>query len=180
MRTIGLVWLASSFLPFACQAAAFYAVELKNEGTRLVITQTDSTQTEAPLLDNQDGFDRPRIAPGQRSVGWLALYPNHGASYSQALELVVLDDAWQLHRFAGDFGTVLAWCFTVRGDAVVFKHQFPHGPTPVTFDMRRVSDGQLLQRATLKSAGPDEDDEAIVRNRAPKWTSCARGETGVR
>lgn len=174
MKTIRLVSLAFLFFPFAGQAATFLLAELKNEGARLLITRTDNTQTEAPAFKDQDGFAKPRIAPGGKSVGWLALYPNLGASYSQSLELVVLDDAQRLHRFAGNFGMVYAWCFNVRGDAVVFKYQFPHGSTPIAFDMRRVSDGHLLRHTTLDPIGPDEDEKTVVRNRAPKWTSCAQ------
>lgn len=174
MKTIRLALLALLFLPFAAHAAAFGGAELKNEGARLVITQSDNTQSDAPLLGDQDGFDKPHIAPDGKSVGWLALYPNLGASYSQPLELVILDDAWRLHRFAGSFGMVYAWCFNAHGDAVVFKYQFPHGATPIAFDMRRISDGRLLKHITLTPLAPDEDEATVVRQRAPKWTSCAQ------
>jgi hypothetical protein len=162
----------------ASRGADFKDVRLAgDEGSALLILRTSGKPLDAPKLGTQDSFDQPRLSANHRLVGWLALYPDKGASYSQPIELVVMDRAQQLHRFTGNWGMVFGWCFTPNSEAVIYRYQFPHGRTPVGFDMRRVSDGKLLRQFRLEPAGPDEDGDEVVRDKAPRWASCARAST---
>jgi hypothetical protein len=117
------------------------------------------------------------VSANHRHVGWLALYPDRGASYSQPIELVVMDPAQRLHRFTGDLGMVFGWCFTPDSEAVVYRYAFPHGMTPVGFDMRRIRDGKLQRQFQLAPVGPHEDTDEVVRDKAPRWTRCAQYST---
>ncbi len=163
----------------ACRAGDFKGVRLSDEGASLHILRTKGQPFEAPKLGPQDGFEEPRVSADHRHVGWLALYPDQGASYSQPIELVVMDGARQLHRFTGDLGMVFGWCFTPDGEAVVYRYSFPHGSTPVGFDMRRIDDGRLLRQFRLPPVGPDEDEDQVVRKKAPRWTRCAQAATAL-
>jgi hypothetical protein len=96
------------------------------------------------------------------------------------IELDVVDTTGRLHRFAGNFGRVIGWCFASSPDAVVYRYQYPHGMTPVGFDMRRLKDGRLLKRILFDAVGPDEDQDDVVQRTAPTWTSCAQSGRGER
>jgi len=153
------------------ETARFASVELTDERTRLLISRTDGSVVAAPMQVDQDSFDKPAISADGGYAGWLALYPNRGASYSQPLGLVVLDARNHTHHFAGTFGMVFEWCFAPGADAVVYTYSFPHGRTPTGFDMRRIKDERLLHRAIvepkLTSAGVQEVDAAV-----PHWANC--------
>jgi len=69
---------------------------------------------------------------------------------------------------------IFGWCFAKNASAVVYRYQFPHGVTPIGFDMRRLKDGRLLRRVLLGPVKPDEDETAVVRAKAPAWTGCVR------
>jgi len=172
--------LAAKFLAVACLAASaagateFRVTQLDNGGSKLTITQSDGKAFSAPKIDDQDRFEKPAVSMDHRYAGWLALFPNEGASYSEPLYLVVLDAAKQARHFAGDFGMVYGWCFTKDSNAVVYKYQFPHGMTPIGFEMRRLKDGGLLHRFRLEPIKPDEDEAQVIRARAPAWTRCAQ------
>ena len=60
------------------------------------------------------GFQSPKMAPGSRYVGWLALFPNCCTSYPVPLALIVLDSQGQLHEFKGQQAT-FGWCFERGG-----------------------------------------------------------------
>ena len=109
----------------------------------------------------------------------LPLYPNHGASYSQPLHVVVLDASKRIHQFSGHFGMVFSWCFTQESDAVVYRLTFPHGLTPVGFEMRRIKDGKLLRSFLLDPISPDKDESKVIRTKAPSWTRCAQDSAAV-
>lgn len=175
MKVTGLL-LSPFFLMAAtlCRAGEYDAVRLTGEGERLSLTLAGGKSMDAPKSGTQDGFEQPLVSRDGSFVGWLALYPNRGASYSQPLELVVMDGARHLHRFSGDWGMVYGWCFAPAGNAVVYRYSFSHGDLTPGFDMRRIEDGRLLKRFRMPDTGVDVDLVAAVRARAPSWTRCAQ------
>lgn len=132
---------------------------LDQDGGALRLYRADGSQSAAPKLEEQDTFGKPVVASNQRYVGWLALFPDQGASYSQPLYLVVMDTSNRLRRFRSDFGMVFSWCFSTKGTEVVFQSSFPHGATPVEFQLRRISDGRLLRRFQLPENESLQDGE---------------------
>ena len=175
------------FIIFACaavaalsvQAARFSAVKLELGGSTLQLLRTDGSAMPALKIDNQDGFQKPAVSANGRYVGWLALYPDQGASYSLPLYLVVSEVSGKVHHFAGDFGMVDGWCFTPRGDAVVYQYKFPHGATLIGFELRRLSDGKLVHRVKLGPITPERDEGKDIRAKAPAWTKCAQDSAPV-
>lgn len=165
------VLLALPHLAFA-GSSPFARVELLSNGATLSLQRDDGDKLVAPKFDAQDFFDQPAISSNSSYVGWLALFPDRGASYSQPLYLVVLDRSNRVHRFEGKFGMVFEWCFTEDGRSVVYKYSFPHGRTPIVFDMRRIDDEKLLRRFELDPIAPDDDEDAVLRARIPRWASC--------
>ena len=155
-------------------AAEFRDARLADQGTTLTITPPDGQEFSAPKFEGQDSFESPAVSADRRFVGWLALFPNKGASYSQPLSLVVMDTSKRTRRFAGDFGMVFGWCFATRHEAVVYRFQFPHGMSPIGFQMRRIADGKLLRHALIDPIVPNDGELRAVRVKAPAWTRCAQ------
>lgn len=174
MKRIALLLSATLVVAFSGEAAEFRETRLENDGTQLTIVKSDGIVFPAPKIKDQDGFKEPAISNNHRFAGWLALFPNQGASYSQPLYLVVLDASMRTHRYSGNFGMVFGWCFAKDSDAVVYRYSFPHGITPIGFEMRRIGDGELLHRYRLEPIKPDEDESQVVRAQAPPWTRCAQ------
>jgi len=155
-------------------AAEFVEVRVEEHGGKLRIIEPDGATFLAPKMEDQDGFEKPGVSNDHRHAGWLALFPNRGASYSQPLYVVVLDASKRTRRFSGAFGMVFGWCFAKNSNAVIYKYQFPHGETSIGFDMRRLKDGKLLHRFRLEPIQPDEDASQVIRAKAPAWTRCAQ------
>lgn len=155
----------------AAPPTTFANVRLADDGTTLQVSRANGSAFAAPKFDDQDRFDKPAISADGRYVGWLALYPNRGASYSQPLELVIFDAKKRDHHFAGTFGMVVDWCFAGDSRAVVYKYSLPHGRTATGFDLRRLSDGRLLRRTVDDPMGRTaESQEAELV--APAWAAC--------
>lgn len=177
MKLATLFLLAGLAIALPAAATEFRSTELADDGARLTIFQSDGSSFLAPMLKNQDSFDAPAVSSNHRYAGWLALYPDQGASYSQPLHVVVVDASKRIYRFSGDFGIVFGWCFTKGRDAVVYRFTFPHGATSVGFEMRRIKDGKLLRRFLLDPTRPNEDEQRVILAKAPIWTSCAQDST---
>lgn len=161
------------------QQNRFVRASLERDGGLLQLQRADGSQSTAPKLEEQDSFEKPAIASNQRYVGWLALFPNQGASYSQPLYLVVMDTSNRLQRFKSDFGMVFDWCFSPRGTEVVFRSEFPHGATPVEFEMHRISDGKLLRRFEVPESASLHDEEPTRHQPFPSWAKCAAASQGT-
>ncbi|MBA5638556.1 hypothetical protein H3H37_15965 [Duganella sp. LX20W] len=166
------VALALSHQAFA-SSSPFVKAELLSNGATLSLQRHDGSQLIAPKFDDQEFFDNPAIASDSSYVGWLALFPDRGASYPQPLYLVILDRFNHVHRFEGKFGMVFGWCFTEDGSSVVYKYSFPHGTTPIAFDMRRIEDEKLLRRFELDPIAPEENEDAVLQSKTPRWARCA-------
>ncbi len=179
MKIIPLLLPAVLAVTLSAEATEFRKAELMDNGAKLTISQSDGSSFLAPMLKDQDSFAAPIVSRNHRYAGWLALYPNQGASYSNPLYVVVLDASKRIHRFYGDFGMVFGWCFTKESDAVVYRFTFPHGVTPVGFEMRRIKDGKLLRSFLLDPISPDEDESKVIRAKAPIWTRCAQDSTAA-
>lgn len=169
--TYAFVMLAISAV--GCYASGFAEALLEDEGHTLILVRADGVRSSAPKLEDQDSFAAPAVASNHEYAGWLAMFPNRGASYSQPIYLVVSDSRNRLNRFSGKWGMVFGWCFATQG-AVVYKYEFPHGITSVAFDMRRISDGRLLRRVVLDPPRLGMDEGEMLRGRAPSWTRCAQ------
>jgi hypothetical protein len=173
MKRLLLAFVMLSCISAFGQENGFTQAVLDRDGERLWLRRADGSKAAAPMLEDQDAFEAPAVASDRRHAGWLALFPDHGASYSQPLYLVVMDTSNHLQRFRSDFGLVFKWCFTPGGKEVVFQSAFPHGPTPVEFEMRRISDGRLLRRFTLPENYP-RDDSDTPHKPIPSWVNCTR------
>jgi len=173
MKRLLLTLLMLPCVSASAQVSGFTQAVLDRDGEVLWLRRADGSQTAAPTLEDQDSFEAPAVASDRRHAGWLALFPNQGASYSQPLYLVVMDTSNHLQRFRSDFGMVFKWCFTPRGKEVVFQSAFPHGPTPAEFEMRRISDGRLLRRFTLPENTLRGDGDT-PHEPVPSWANCTR------
>jgi len=173
MKRLLLAFLILPCVGASAQENGFTQAVLDRDGELLWLHRADGSQTAAPMLEDQDAFEAPAVASDRRHAGWLALFPNHGASYSQPPYLMVMDTSNHLQRFRSDFGMVFKWCFTTGGKEVVFQSSFPHGPTPVEFEMRRISDGRQLRRFTLPQNSL-RDDSNTPRKPVPSWANCTR------
>jgi hypothetical protein len=176
MRLTPRLFLAVVAVSLSVEAAEFRDIRLEEDGSTLNIVRSDGVTFAAPKFEDQDSFWMPRVSSNRRYAGWLALFPNRGASYSQPLDLVILDVSNQIRHYGGNFGMVFGWCFSESSSAVIYRYQFPHGATPTGFDMRRLKDGKLLRRIQLEPTKPDEDEFQLIRARAPAWTKCARSD----
>ncbi|WP_292432637.1 hypothetical protein [Methylobacter sp.] len=174
MKPTALILSVACSIAFSARAAEFLEARIDDSGSRLTVVRSDGATFSAPKFEDQDSFDKPAVSSNHGYVGWLALFPNQGASYSQPLYLVVLDSSKRARRFAGDFGMVFGWCFVKGSDTVVYRYQFPHGVTPIGFDMRRLKDGKLLRRVRVQPIKPDEDESQVIRAKVPAWTRCAQ------
>ena len=173
MKNLALaVFLSLPHLAFA-GSSLFARAELLSNRAALSLQRHDGSEFVAPKFDDQDFFDKPAIASNSAYVGWLALFPDRGASYPQPLYLVILDRFNRVHRFEGNFGMVFGWCFTEDGRSVVYEYSFPHGMTPITFDMRRIDDEKLLHRFELDPIAHEDDEDAIFQAKIPGWARCA-------
>jgi hypothetical protein len=162
------------------QHSPFTRASLERDGGLLRLHRADGSQSDAPKLDSQDAFAAPAIASNRRYAGWLALFPDQGATYSLPLYVVVMDTSNRLQRFRGDFGMVFSWCFSPRGTEVVFRSTFPHGATPVAFEMRRISDGRLLRRLDLPEDDALDGGEPARRRPLPSWATCTASNHAAR
>jgi hypothetical protein len=165
--------LAMVGVTLPARATEFTGIRLGEHGGKLAIIERGGAALLAPKIDDQDGFAKPGVSDNHRYAGWLELFPNRGASYSQPMGLAVMDTSKRIRRFSGHFGMVFGWCFTKDSNAVIYRYQFPHGQTPTGFDMRRLKDGKLLRRFLLEPIESDEDESQLIRAKAPAWTRCA-------
>ena len=170
MKAAALVFALFSFTS-SCLAQGFLGTRLSEDRAVLTLVRANLAESEAPKFDDQDVFAKPAVAPGGKYAGWLALYPNRGASYSLPLGVVVIDGENRDHQFGGKFGMVFGWCFDATGDAVALMYQFPHGTTPTGFDLRRIRDGKLLRRHRVDAA--TTDGEETLAKATPGWAQCA-------
>ena len=154
-------------------SSTFARADLLGKGATLMLQRHDGSKMAAPKLVDQDFFGQPAIARNSSYAGWLALFSDRGASYAQPLYLVIMDRSNRVHRFEGEFGMVFGWCFTEDGRSVVYKYSFPHGRTPIAFDMRRIVDEKLLRRFELDPIAPEDDEDAVLQAKAPRWARCA-------
>lgn len=161
------------------QQNRFTQVLLDQDSRALRLHRADGSHAYAPKLESQDSFGKPAVASDGRYVGWLALFPDQGASYSQPLYLTVMDTSNRLTRFRGGFGMVFNWCFSPRGTEVLFQSTFPHGPTPVELEMRRISDGRLLHRLEFPEKDFLHDGEASRHQSLPSWAKCKESTHGT-
>jgi hypothetical protein len=151
----------------------YSTAEVQGFDLRVRVSRADGSAFDAPMLDGQDMSGKPAVSNDTRYVGWLALYPGQGASYSQPLSLEILDDGNHLHHFAGEFGMVSGWCYGENAGTVVYMYSFPHGATPIGFDMRQIGDGRLLQRFKLTPQETGGEEDQAVRLKLPQWARCA-------
>ncbi|MEO7108026.1 MAG: hypothetical protein ABIZ09_16750, partial [Rhodoferax sp.] len=83
--------LIACYLSTASGSPTFTALQLSADGKHLAITTSEGQQLQAPALQDQVGFQSPKVSPNGAYVGWLALFPNCCTSYPIPLTLVVLD-----------------------------------------------------------------------------------------
>src|SRR4051794_21191754 len=93
------------------EAATFDSVTLSHDGSVLTVRMTDGAvitpQLETGRFDKeQSQFVAPKISGDGKYIGWLAAYPDMGASYAMTVELAVGDLNQRLHYFHGDWGMV--------------------------------------------------------------------------
>ena len=169
MKYTGLL-LGFLALPLSGYATSFQEVYLSEDATSLVVRRSNGTTFNAPKLEQQDSFQAPQVSRRGEYAGWLAAYPNMGASYSLPINLVLVDRSNRLHRFSGNFGMVFGWCFSPSQESVVYRFSFPHGQTPTGFEMRRISDGRLLRQYSIPWNVGHLD-------RVPKWAKCAQASS---
>jgi hypothetical protein len=164
-------WCAALLLSLisASVSADYVAVQLADNGTRLVITVGDGSQFSAPMFGEQVGFQQARISPNGKNVGWLALYPNCCTSYPIPLELVVLDQSRGLHTFDGAKLAVFKWCFLPQSTAVAYMQTVVHGSNFEHFEARSIASGKLLAEYDYPDSEPQN---TAAHKRAPGWVRC--------
>ncbi|OHX34552.1 hypothetical protein BJL95_18620 [Methylomonas sp. LWB] len=161
----------------SAEGAEFLETHLEENGARLTLTRSDGSNFPAPRIEDQDGFSKPAVSANKRYAGWLAMYRNQGTSYPQPILLAVLGPESRLRRFTGDFGMIYGWCFTGDSRSVVYKYQFPHGVSPIGFEMRRLADGKLQRKIQITPIAPDANEDEVIGGSAPAWTQCAQASS---
>ena len=167
MRSLAVI--AAFISVSACAQSRFASLALIENGARLEIRDRSGSTWPAPKQDDQVGFQSPKIAPGSRYAGWLALFPNCCTSYPIPLALIILDSQGQLHEFKGKQAT-FGWCFERGGTAVAYKRALLHGATSELFELRRIQDGALL-RAFKVPVAVSTGEASMPK--LPKWATCA-------
>jgi hypothetical protein len=137
----------------------------------LVLQRADGSQLLAPKLDDQDSFSEAVVAKNGKYAGWLATYPNNGASFSMHQNLVVMDTNNRIRTFEGGYGIVSAWCFADGDTVLIYRLSDPDNRQPIGFQMRRIADGELLQNFTHYS-GDTVDKDTNVETSTPTWARC--------
>src|SRR6188472_1189424 len=100
-RAVACVFVMLAGTAAHCHASGFAEALLEDEGHALVLVRQDGSRSSAPKLEDQDSFAAPAIASNHQYAGWLAMFPDRGASYSQPIYLVVTDSRNRLKRFSG-------------------------------------------------------------------------------
>ena|SRR5690348_16906367 len=172
---LALVFL--SLISCCTEAATFETVTLSGDGRVLTVRMTDGTVV-TPRLEmgrfdtEQSQFIAPKISPDGKYVGWLAAYPDLGASYATAAELAIMGLSQRLHYFHGNWGVVMDWCFPTTSGEVVFAVSFPHGLSEHDVELRRIGDEILLASYLIPSDG---EERAQALGKAPDWFACISG-----
>ena len=148
MRRALALLLALAALP-ASAALHYRAADLQADGSRLRLTTSRGVVAWAPSdraagPEPQAAFAEPRIAPGGRTVGWLALYPGCCQSYAIPLALVLYRDGRVWRSFTGAGMPVWHWRFVDGDRRVAFVQRPTHGAAPDHYELREVASGRLL------------------------------------
>jgi hypothetical protein len=167
MRLLALLALLIPALAYG--QSPFASFTLKDDGARLEIRDLSGSTRLAPNLQDQVAFQSPKIAPGGRYIGWLALSSVCCTSYPIPLALVVLDTQGQIRDFQGQQAT-FGWCFERGGTAVAYKRALLHGATPERYELRQIHDGALLQ---LFEVPAEVSTGERPMPTLPSWAHCA-------
>jgi hypothetical protein len=156
------------------RSIGFTRAALLHHGDALMLYGGDGHSFPAAKFPEQSGYAKPAVSPDGRHAGWLELQSDlSDASYAEPTVLVVEDVHHRTREFSGSFGMVFGWCFTTRPDAVTFAYSYPHGITPMDFDMRRIRDGKLLRHFELSPAQMDNVVGDAAPSNLPPWARCA-------
>jgi hypothetical protein len=168
-QLIAFAWVLVPLVVFAGGYKS--AVVAEEDQSTLTITAADGSSFAAPAFIDQVGFEKARVSPDGKYVGWLALYPNCCTSYPIPLKLVVLDEARRLHTFVGIELAIIRWCLLPGSASVAYMQTILHGTSFEHFEWRAIADGKLLGEYEY----PDDDEEqAVARRHAPSWVSCIK------
>jgi hypothetical protein len=165
-----LLVVLAGLIPLSTFAQSpFASFALTDGGARLEIRDRSGASWLAPKRGEQVGFQSPKIAPGGRYAGWLALSSFCCTSYPIPLALIVLDTRGQIHEFQGQQAT-FGWCFERDGAAVAYKRALLHGATPEWYELRRIQDGALLGSFEVSL---EVSTGAAPMPKVPEWATCA-------
>lgn len=122
----------------------------------------------APRTDSeQRAFSNAQISSNGQMVGWLVLSSSCCQSYPIPLSLVIFRDGKVIRKFE-DERPVWNWSFQNQDTAVAYLLRTTHGNSTVSYKLRRISDGKLIEEFECFSdpeAVPESEKNAPV----PEW-----------
>lgn len=163
----------SLFLP--AFAASFKTFHISADQKHLVITRTDGSRVEAPLLPKQVEFASAGISADGSYVGWLALYPN--ISYPVPVYLVVMDSAGHVQKFKSE-ALIFEWCFLPDSKSVAYMYSSLHFTDYEGFEWRSLYDKHLLGKYEYPDDSQGKPGQQAINARekavknAPEWVKC--------
>jgi hypothetical protein len=168
MKIIFAIFALFSTVALA-QPERFESLEQVPAGAKLVFKTSSGALFRAPQLQDQVGFQDPRISPDGQYAGWLALFPNCCTSYPIPLTLVVLDLRGRLYEFNGIQLATFRWCFLRDSASVAFMQTQVHGTNFEHFERRAIRNGRLISQYEYPH---EEPENAQARKQAPDWVKC--------
>lgn len=163
-----LILFALALASAAAWGQTYQRAVLESDGSLLELITASAPQTHAPKLEEQVGFDQPRVSADGRRIGWLALYPNCCTSYPVPLELVIFRAGRIEQVFHGNGEAIFAWQFLHDGTEVAYRQGPLHFSDAEYFELRRVADGKLLARYAYPNESEGAARAEAIR-KAPAW-----------
>jgi hypothetical protein len=134
-----------------CAGDTYRQPEQRAGGSVRLTTSRGHVVTIAPD-SGQVGTEQFAVAPGNRMVGWLALYPNCCTSYPIPLQLVLVPIGHRRIVLQGDL-PIWQWAFVDGGRHVALRQSPVHGASVEHYALYDATTGRLLASADVEDGG---------------------------
>jgi len=167
-------------LSTAAQTSAqerYVRASVAKDGTLQIVTTagrvvTPSPEPERASIGKQVGFGDIQVAPDQRAVGWVALFPNCCTSYPIPLALVVYSSGIK-RTYTGNGLPIWKWRFIAGGTQVAFRQETVQGGLNVHYELRDVRNGELI---TQYNPALGADNQRLPNQPVPEWVASLDAE----
>ncbi len=130
-----------------------------DQSGQLHIVLDSGKEILARKVSGQASFDHPLISPDQRTVGWLAMYPDPTVDYDKGAEIAGKLVIYQADRIRFTFSTEQVfwdWQFQDGGKRVAYSVGPTHGGA-VEGVLRDVDSGLVVASWRVNSGSPPPD-----------------------